>query len=255
MPEDLGSRPPQPRAEQELPQTAVRNVAVDYGEYFAIYQLGRGEYDRASSRIPELDRMRTAAPPSLRDRIELLDAHLERAQEIRKGMFTDLVPSGQTDPEESMETGARFYERTSPDLSDVQRRSLPRGILRLVGKTDRNAPSGQPPDYTFSSVRHPIARPLLNLLNIAMVVDDEIVNDPARRSRLLQENGKKIVKELTGDDPQTLLRVRVVDVLTAVFDGRIKLPDSPGKSLLANTEIRVGADEIPEGIDGTPDES
>lgn len=247
MPEDIGSRPPLPKAEQELLQTAVRNVAVDYGEYFAIYQLGRGEYDKAASRIPELDRMRAAAPPSLRDRIELLDAHLERAQEIRKGMFTELVPSGNFDPEQASQSGDRIYEGTSPDLSQDQRRGLARGILRLTGITDKGTPSGQPPDYTFSSVRHPIARPLLDLLNIAIAVDDNDLERLRFRSTVLRLNGDRMVRELVGKDrdPNALMHIRVVDVLTAVFDGRIKLPDSPGKPLSPDLGIGPGtSDEI-----------
>jgi hypothetical protein len=247
----------------EISRPSARDVAVNYGEYFAIYQLGRAEYDKPADRIPELDRIKSVTQIQFRDTVDLLDAHIERALDIRKSINGPRIAVNQEDRAE-----VRFLaqERLSDKLGVVARsqsddprkdewgeweeipmdprekanRDSMRALLeRLKSPVGSDGFSSTPPDYTFASVRHPVARPLLELLNIAMVVDDEVLENPRLRSSRLAENGRKMVQELAGDDPHALLRVREVDVLTAVFERRLRLPEVPGKPLTNDGSLHM----------------
>ena len=101
-----------------------------------------------------------------------------------------------------------------------------------------------PPDYTFSSVRDPRTRPLLDLLNIAMVVDDETAGNPQQRAQKLKTNGQRMIDILLGEnaaDPRRLIRITDADVLIAVFEGRLILPPLRDKPL---PEVGIGNDKI-----------
>lgn len=226
MTEVTGVQPSVPRAESvEVPRD-IRDLAVDYAGYFGVYVAGRGEYDRPSNRLTSLAGL-VDRYPAQADRIKLLDAHLERAYELRKGFFTDRVPFYDRDPEVDMGTRlASFLGKPQP------RSTIP----------------GTPPDYTFASVRHPVARPLLDLINVAIAVDDDVADNPSERANRLKSNGDRMVQDLVGvdKDPIKLIRITDVAVLEAVFDGRLRLPDSPGKPLHPDQEIRVGFSELPD---------
>ncbi len=226
MPEQGEPRPPISRVEPAEVSRNIRDLAVDYAGYFGVYVAGRGEYDRASDRVGPLEGI-VERFPAQADRIKLLDAHLERAYELKKGFFTARVPSYDRDPE--IDLGSRltsFFGKPQPRVSV----------------------SGTPPDYTFASVRHPVARPLLDLINIAIAVDDDVMDNPNERANRLKSNGDKMVQDLVGKDrdPKKLLRITDVAVLEAVFDGRLRLPASPGKPLYPDQEIRVGSSELPD---------
>lgn len=250
MSEQSGIRLPLPTP--EVSESArLRDAAMEYGEYFAIFQLGRNQYDKPADRIPELDRI-ARSHPEFADRIYLLDSHLERATGIKKGFITSPLP--QLDPEPREITANRIAEReaiypeNSSDPKDAwgeieevpgdpklrhNRESMQAFVNFLRRPHARGLERRFPPDYTFASVRHPIARELLDLLNISIAVDDATLNNPEQRADRQMENGKKMVEILIGEEanPHALLRIREIDVLTAVFDGRLRLPESPGKPI------------------------
>lgn len=235
-----------PEVQEKRP--TPRDVAVDFGEYFAIYQQGRGEYDRPSDRVPELTRL-IEAHPFYAYRIKLLDAHLERAMEIRRGFITSPLPRDDYDNGDRTNVADRLMTRATDE--DWEHLSGLARTLRRPHKGDTSAVF--PPDYTFSTVRHPVARPLLDLLNIAIAVDDEVVDNPALRSEKLGENGKRMIDALLGKgaNPHALLHIREVDVLTSVFDGRLRLPQSPGKPIPADRSI--GTEDFSDGINNNHD--
>ncbi len=235
--------PSRPEVQEKVP--SPRDVAVDFGEYFAIYQLGRGEYDRASDRAPELTRL-TGTYPFYADRINLLDAHLERAIEIRKGFITSPLSRDDYDNRDRANGADNLITRASAE--DWKHLS---GLVRTLKRPHRGDSSAvYPPDYTFSAVRHPIARPLLDLLNIAMVVDDAVIENGDVRSSRLKENGRRMVDVLLGQgaDTHKLLRIKEADVLTAVFEGRLFLPTSPGKPV--SQELTLSEESLGE-LNGT----
>jgi len=225
MTETSGVQPPAPRAESVEAPRGFRDLAVDYAGYFGVYVAGRGEYDRPSSRLTSLNGMVDRFPAQA-DGIKLLDAHLERAYELKKGFSSDIIPSSDRDPETDLRSRlSSFFNEGSTRVSF----------------------SGTPPDYTFASVRHPVARPLLDLINVAIAVDDSVIDNPSERASRLKSNGEKMVKALVGEnsDPHLLMRLTDVEVLEAVFDGRLQLPDSPGKPVSPDSPLRVGSSELP----------
>lgn len=193
------------RPETAERQITARDVAVEFGEYYMGYFIGRRDVDKPHDRLDRRNEL-SEFFPSFSTVIVNLDESLERSEPYVEQFRTSPLPK--QDPE---------------DPRSVRMGNLPLPI---------------PPDYTFSIVRNPVVRKLLDTLNIAGL-DDSTLDDNSMRPQVLKENGEKIIKAILGEnyDPHALVRIKLVDVLTAVFDGALKLPEFPGKPIPADRPI------------------
>ena len=101
-------------------------------------------------------------------------------------------------------------------------------------------------DYSFSTVRNSSARRLLRRLNVARNIDGGESDSVAEQK--LAKGGVAIMTAILGSDGRAteLDTFSDFDVVKAVFDGRLRLPASPGKPLYPDQEIRVGANKLPD---------
>jgi hypothetical protein len=203
---------PQSRRQETAETTRlVRDLAVDYAGYFGVHVAGRtGKY------------------PSMSDGVKLLDAHIERAFDIKRGFASQLPVERDKDDEQIDAERNRAWKRMIE--SEGEERVATLQWFRRFERGGLTPWTAVPPDYTFVSVRHPVARSLLDLINISMAVDDTTAENAQERARKLGANGKEMVRLLVNDDPKALARITDVQVLEAVFGGILRLPSVPGKA-------------------------
>jgi hypothetical protein len=212
MTEIVGSTPV-PEARESIP--TPRDAAVSFGEYYAIYFVGRHDPDKAHDRLPRRDELGRELP-AFAPMIKRLDEDLENARGLMKEFDSAPLPRQDEAEMEGLDLGSPRLKRI---LGEHGR------ILPFAIKPDQ-AGSPIPPDYTFASVRHPIARDLLDHLNVATGLGLEALDQPNLRSDALRSNGQRILMQILGEnyDPHAVVRLQLTDVLTAVFDGRVSLP-------------------------------
>lgn len=212
MTEVVGLNPSQ--EVKELTPTP-KEVAVSFGEYYAIYFVGRHDPDKAHDRLPRREELGREFPV-FAPMIRRLDEDLENARGLMSEFDSAPLPRQDEAEIEDLDSGA-------PRLSRILRQH--HRILPFAVNPDHTG-SPIPPDYTFAGVRHPIARDLLDHLNVATGLDLQSIDQPGMRSDALRTNGRKILDQILGEnyDPHAVIRLQLTDVLTAVFDGRVALP-------------------------------
>lgn len=176
-------------------------MAHEVGEFYGIYVDGKMQYDSADSRRDAL-RVLTQTYPHYAEMIKNLDRGLSVARELQ-----DVLPKWDQVVGKSVSN--------SGEISDEE-----------YDKTLDKIPTiNYSPDYTFSSVRHQLARRMLVQMSLVNSATYEGYGNYNLDRGAIQSNSALIKAGLLGSntDDLAMSRVGLSDVLISYFEGKIKM--------------------------------